>query len=369
MNHQLMELIDFINAIPSALIIIDEQQTIQVANYYTELLFSYSKDDLIGKPISILFAENELFSTYYTQFLASLKTTTAKENYYELSGLKKDNTKFLMELGLGTWKNKTQELFTLINFRDLTRHTQLQHIKEELEQSNHSKEQFLATMSHQLRTPLNAILGFSEILLLKLVGNLTTEQEKQINIINKSGKHLLSLINDLSELAKIDSGKISFFIEEVNIRELVLDIVHSFKPLMEAKQLSLNIQIPEQPLIAKIDKRALTQIITNIVNNAVKFTEKGGISIKLKNQKNKLVLHITDTGVGIKAEKMERIFQAFQQLFIAEKKNEGSGLGLHISKKLANLINVDLSITSEYDKGTHVSILIPKLCSNLGFQE
>lgn len=361
MNHQLMELIDFINAIPSALIIIDERQTIQVANYYTELLFAYSKDDLIGKPISALFAENEVFSKYYTQFLASLKTQTPKENYYELSGLKKDKTKFPMELGLGAWKNKTQDFFTLVNFRGLTRHTQLPHIKEELEQSNRSKDQFLATMNHQLRTPLNAILGFSEILLLKLAGNLSAEQEKQISIINKSGKHLLYLINDLSDLAKIDSGEISFFIEEININELVLDIVHASKPLIEAKQLSLNTQIPEQPLIARTDKRALTQIITNIVNNAIKFTEKGEISIKLKNQKNKLVLYITDTGVGIKAEKMERIFQAFQQLFIAEKKNEGSGLGLHISKKLANLIGVGLSVTSEYGKGTHFSIFIPKL--------
>jgi protein-histidine pros-kinase len=232
--------------------------------------------------------------------------------------------------------------------------------KEELEHSNRTKDQFLATMSHQLRTPLNAVLGFSEILLLKLAGDLTSEQEKQLNIINKSGKLLLSLINDLSDLAKIDSGEISFFTEEINVQELILDIVNSLKPFAEEKKLTLISQFPNKELIVRSDKRLLTQIISNIVHNAIKFTEKGSISLELQEDKKKVLVHIRDTGIGIKEEKMERLFQAFQQLFIAERKSEGSGLGLHISKKLADLIDIGLAVTSEYGKGTHFSIAIPK---------
>ena len=362
MNNQLKDLTEFIDAIPNALIIVDEKKIIRLLNHHAALLFSYAKKDLINQEIEIVLNEKaqEQFSVFYAKYRASVQLAESQNFYCELMGLKQNTTEFPLELSLGLWSKKNQELLTIICIKDLSHHKQLCTTSEELEQSNQTKNQFLATMSHQLRTPLNAVLGFSEILLLKLAGDLTKEQEKQINIIHKSGKHLLALINDLSDLAKIDAHEVTFCIEDFNLPELLFDIVNSLTPFAEEKKLQLINQVPDIELLVRSDKRLLTQIITNIVHNAIKFTEKGSICLRREETKTKFILHIIDTGNGIKAEKIELLFQAFQQLFIAEKKQDGSGLGLHISKKLADLIGVDLAVSSEYSKGTHFSISIAK---------
>ncbi len=355
-----MNLNAFIDAIPNPLIIIDEKKIIQLINHCAELLFGYSKEELFNQSIELLLPEKgrTAFLEYYAHNKMPIKNT--REKYCELIGLKKNNSTFPMEVYLGTWDRKGQKPLYLIIFRDLTPYTHPCNPQKEFEQQNQSENQFLSTMHHQLRTPLNAILGFSEILLLKLTGDLTPEQEKQINIINKSGKSLLSLINDLSQLEKIASGNISFFIEEINLTELLKEISNTLRPFAEEKNLQLMSNKTQSKLIIHSDRRLLTQIITNIINNAIKFTEQGTIVLRLQKDSNNIILHVIDTGIGIKKEKMDYLFQAFQQLFISEKKTQGSGLGLHLSKKLADLIGVNLTVTSEYGTGTHFFISIPK---------
>jgi protein-histidine pros-kinase len=357
MKHHAIDLTSLIEAIPDPILLIDDSKIIHNVNQSTEILFGYSAESLIGKTIELILLEqeNKQFSEYTHQLKAS--HTTILETRLELTGLRKNQTKFPIALYCSPLKNKKMALITI---RDLSYPTDLGNIVTELKRSNNAKDQFLATMNHQLRTPLNAVLGFSEILLLKLTGDLTAEQEKHIGIIHKSGKHLLALINDLSDLAKINSGEISYVIEQLNAREVILEIMNTLNPLAERKKLSFTGKLPNKNINIQTDKRLLTQILTNIINNAIKFTDQGSIFVELTENKEHASVHVIDTGVGIKEDKMERLFQAFQQLFIAEKKHEGSGLGLHISKKLADLINIQLQVFSEYGKGTHFTIIIPK---------
>lgn len=359
MKNQSQNLMNFIEAIPDALIVINKNKIIQFVNQHAVLLFGCPRESLINHSVEVIMPkqEHELFSEYYAHYV-NKAATKASETCIELTGIKHNKTLFPVELFFGTWEVDHDSL-TIIIFRDLTFHTQLCNINEVLEHSNRSKEQFLTTMSHQLRTPLNAVLGFSELLLMKLAGELTNEQEKQISIIHKSGKHLLALVNDLSDLARIDAGEISFTIKELSAQELISDIINTLTPLAESKQLNIIVQWPDKEIIVNSDKGLLTQIITNIINNAIKFTHEGSVTLKLSQKNNKAILEVIDTGEGIKEDKMDRLFCAFQQLFIGEKKTEGSGLGLHISKKLADLLDVQLKVTSEYGKGTHFSISIP----------
>jgi protein-histidine pros-kinase len=358
MKHHAMDLTSLIEAIPDPILLIDDLKIIHCANQSTEFLFGYSVESLIGKTIELILLEQayKQFTEYFNQHFEDSHAKVL-ETCLELTGLRQNQTSFPIALYCSPLKNKKMVLITI---KDLSYQTDLGTIIKELKHANNAKDQFLATMNHQLRTPLNAVLGFSEILLLKLSGDLTTEQEKHIGIIHKSGKHLLALINDLSDLAKINSGEISHVIEQLNARELILDVMNTLNPLAEKKKLFFSGKLPNKKINIQSDKRLLTQILTNIINNAIKFTDQGRIFVELMENEAHAFVHVIDTGVGIKEDKMERLFQAFQQLYIAEKKNEGSGLGLHISKKLADLINIELDVFSEYGKGTHFTIIIPK---------
>lgn len=353
MNTSSIHIINIINTIAEALIVVNEKKNIQFANKSAELLFGYKHQELINRSIELLIPVQE--RTRFNECYALLDTQSIE---FETQGLKNGTIIFPLYLHLAPVKQQ-EDTFIVITCRDLTNQIELVKKQEELEHTNQIKEQFLATMSHQLRTPLNAILGFSEILLLKLAGDLTAEQEKQINIIHKSGAHLLALINDLSDLAKIDAGEVSLSLEDIDVQDLLIDIVNTLKPFAEERTIEFTVNIPND-LITHSDKRLLTQILTNIIHNAIKFTEQGLVTLHVQKNADNILVEVLDTGIGIKEEKMERLFQAFQQLFIAEKKGEGSGLGLHISKKLADLIDVSLKVHSDYGKGTHFSIIIPR---------
>ena len=218
-----------------------------------------------------------------------------------------------------------------------------------------AKDRFLASMSHELRTPLNAIIGFTGTLLMKLPGPLTDEQSKQLQTVQSSAKHLLSLINDLLDLAKIESGKVSISLEPVVCQSVVEEVRSTLQPLAERKGLGFKVVVPQQELVLKADRRALTQILLNLANNGIKFTERGEISIELKqhrhNGSTRTDISVHDTGIGIKAEDQEKLFQAFTQMGVAgTRRHEGTGLGLHLSQKLAELLGGRIEFHSEFGK-------------------
>ncbi|MDB5311955.1 MAG: pleC 2 [Gemmataceae bacterium] len=232
----------------------------------------------------------------------------------------------------------------------------LQEKNVELEKASRAKDHFLATMSHELRTPMNAILGFTGTLLMRLPGPLTADQEKQLRTVQASARHLLSLINDLLDLAKIESGKVELRPEPVECQALMHEITSALRPLAEAKGLTFETRAPPGEFVVHLDRRALTQILLNLTNNAIKFTERGTVCLEffgpVEGGRKRTEFRVSDTGVGIRAEDQQKLFQAFTQMDTPSKRHEGSGLGLHLSRRLAELLGGSLSFRSEFGRGS-----------------
>jgi protein-histidine pros-kinase len=232
----------------------------------------------------------------------------------------------------------------------------------ELEQASRAKDHFLATMSHELRTPLNAILGFTSILLMKLPGPLTAEQEKQLRTVHTSANHLLSLINDLLDLAKIESGKVELNFEPVDCQGVLQDVVAALLPQAEAKGLRFAMRAPGKDIVVQSDRRLLHQVLLNLANNAIKFTDSGSVHLELVRESaeglTRTLFRVSDTGIGIRQEDQARLFQAFTQVGAARTRREGSGLGLYYSQKMAEVLGGAITFQSEFGCGSTFSLAL-----------
>lgn len=243
------------------------------------------------------------------------------------------------------------------------RTAELQSAKEQAESSDRLKSEFLANMSHELRTPLNAIIGFTGTLLMKLPGPLAPAQEKQLATIQGSARHLLSLINDLLDVAKIESGKVELKLEAISCASIVEEVAATLRPLAEKKGLEFLTQLPTEDIVIRTDRRALSQIAINLASNAIKFTEAGRVVISMSKRAHadgaSTELSFSDTGCGIRPEDQLRLFQAFTQLDSSTtRRYEGTGLGLHLSQKLAELLGARITFHSEYGKGSTFTLAI-----------
>jgi len=236
----------------------------------------------------------------------------------------------------------------------------LQEKNLELERASQTKDRFLATMSHELRTPLNAIIGFTGTMLMKLPGPLTADQEKQLRIVQSSARHLLTLINDLLDLSKIESGKVEINLEAVQCRSVVEEVARTLRPLAEAKGLGFEATVEPAELGVHADRRALSQILINLAGNAIKFTESGRVRICARKQDGVprwIEIDVADTGVGISPEDQERLFRPFSQVNSAHRRRgEGTGLGLHLSRKLAELLDGRITLVSAPGEGSTFTI-------------
>jgi signal transduction histidine kinase len=231
----------------------------------------------------------------------------------------------------------------------------------ELALANEAKDRFLASMSHELRTPLNAIIGFTGTLLMRLPGPLNAEQEKQLKTVQTGGRHLLALINDLLDLAKIEAGKVELRLEPCACQQVIEEVVSALRPLAEAKGLQFIVEMPAQPLAVRTDRRALSQIIINLASNAIKFTARGSVRIRLSSRESgatrEAEIAVEDTGIGIQREDGERLFAAFAQIDTTHR-HEGTGLGLHLSQKLAELLGGRIAFHSEPGKGSTFTLTL-----------
>jgi PAS domain S-box-containing protein len=233
----------------------------------------------------------------------------------------------------------------------------LQDKNVELEKANLAKNRFLATMSHELRTPLNAIIGFTGTLLMRLPGPLTPDQERQLRTVQTGGRHLLSLINDLLDLARIESGKLEMRREPVNCREIVDEIADYLRPMAESNDVVVSIKTPPRELLVQTDRRALHQILLNLGNNAVKFTKAGSVRLQVQEQMIGNVplveFAVIDTGIGIRPEDHNKLFQAFSRVDASiERCYQGTGLGLYLSQKLAEMLSGQITFETEFGKGS-----------------
>jgi two-component system sensor histidine kinase/response regulator len=233
----------------------------------------------------------------------------------------------------------------------------------ELAEASRMKSAFIANMSHELRTPLNAIIGFTGTLLMKLPGPLTMDQDKQLNTIRTSARHLLSLINDILDVARIEAGKVTLALAPVQCQALLGETMESLRPLAAQKGLALTVELPSEPVVIVSDRRALTQIVINLVNNAIKFTEQGTVRVSLAQRMtaDEVVteLSVADSGAGIRPEDQPKLFQAFSQLDSTSTRHvEGAGLGLYLCQNLANLIGGSLMFSSEFGTGSTFTLVL-----------
>jgi signal transduction histidine kinase len=201
--------------------------------------------------------------------------------------------------------------------------------------------------------------------LMKLPGPLTRDQEKQLKMVQSGARHLLSLIDDLLDLAKIEAGTIELRAEPTLCAELVEDVAGSLRPLAKGRGLTLEVLTPGEELSVRVDQRALRQIVLNLVNNAVNFTDRGGIRIHLTRGLRAgtptVEISVADTGIGIAAEDLGKLFTAFSRLDGARgRPSEGTGLGLHLSQKLAEALGGRILVLSEPGKGSTFTLVLPQ---------
>ncbi len=231
---------------------------------------------------------------------------------------------------------------------------------ERLRELDHLKSSFLANMSHELRTPLNSILGFAEVLLLELDGPLTELMDNDIKLIEKNGRHLLSLINDVLDMAKIEAGRMNLSFERFMLRELLNDAVDITGSLAREKGIYLRIE-PDSvdQFEMSADRVRMRQVMINVISNAVKFTEKGGISIRAFLADEKVTIHVKDTGLGVPKDKLEMIFEEFSQVDTSTtRKVGGTGLGLPISRRLVEMHGGHMWAESEGIPGSGTLLVI-----------
>lgn len=362
------------------IVITDTEGLITYVNSEAIRELGYLKDELVGQPVSIMQSPNNPSGLGEE----ILKMTIEGGWFGEVINIRKDGSEYPLLLTTSPVRDAEDKIIALIGIgRDITerkqmeaelkrysegleslvkgRTAELDEARLQAEAANRAKSEFLANMSHELRTPLNSILGFSEVMADGMTGPLTDEQKEFLNDIHESGTHLLSLINDILDLSKIEAGKMGLELSEFNMRELIKGSLLMFKEKAMKHSIELKAEIQEGIDVIIADGRKLKQVIFNLLSNAMKFTpERGEVGINAVKTDEGIQITVWDTGIGISREDMSKLFQPFQQIETTlTKKYPGTGLGLNLSKKFIELHGGNIWVESEAGKGSRFVFVIP----------
>ena len=354
---------ELLDSSPDAMVIADADGKVVLVNAQAERLFGYTREELTGRSVETLTPPR--FHDWRVEFSEEPRVIG---DGLDLCAIRKDGTEFPVEVTLSPLETEAGMLATAA-IRDITERkrfeSELQEANARLAAASQAKDRFLASMSHELRTPLNAVIGFTGTILMGLSGPLTAEQRKQLEMVKTGGKQLLAIINDLLDLAQIESGEVELKFEPVDCRALLEEVVSGLRPVAEAKGIDLQMGMPVGTVTVLTDRRSLSQILINLSNNAIKYTDEGSVRVELETDENGggpvTRFTVADTGMGIREEDRVRLFTAFQQVEpSATQRHEGTGLGLYISQKLAELIDGTLDFESQFGAGSRFVLELPK---------
>jgi signal transduction histidine kinase len=233
----------------------------------------------------------------------------------------------------------------------------------ELEQASQLKSQFLANMSHEFRTPLNAILGYTSMLLGGVNGEMTPPQKKNLTRVDSNAKHLLSIINDLLDISRIEAGKMPLHLEEFAVPALFAELLAEVEPLISKARLTASTEVPPDLPTLVSDRQKVKQIVLNLLTNAIKFTPEGTVKVVAAYDATRqdFTISVQDTGIGIAAQDQERIFEDFRQADNSvTRQYGGAGLGLSICRRLTHMLGGRIEVKSEIGRGSAFTLHVPR---------
>lgn len=362
---------DVIDSSAEAIITINGKGKIIVFNPAAEKLFGYSADEAINKDVSILMPVDERSAHRGYVENSELYTTRIIHQARELEGQRKDGTRFPMELNVSRMIHHDEPHFIGV-CHDITARKKIENeyktaqlaaeeARVNAEKANQAKSQFLSSMSHELRTPLNAIIGFSQIVKIDGEGNLTEDQAKNINEIEKAGQHLLELINNVLDLSRIESGRFDLKIGPVLIGDLLSQCASIISPQLEKYRVNFNYAHEQcNQVIVHTDQLRLKQVILNLLTNACKYNKPGGtVDVKCELGNDILRISVIDTGIGINESEINDLFEPFNRMGAECGQIEGTGIGLNITLKMVELLGGTLGVDSAPGEGAHFWIDLP----------
>ena len=350
---------DIIRNMKDTLIVIDRSEKIRTVNRALLRLLGYTEAELVDRPFSIISGGMPD---------DALKTQSAQATF-ETIYRAKDGREIPMSFSTGILKNAEGQASGMIAVaQDITarkrQEKELKEAKVAAEAANATKSQFLATMSHELRTPLNAIIGYTEMMQEEAEDNGHDEYVPDLKKVHSSAKHLLALINDVLDLSKIEAGKMDLYLETVEVRPLIDDVVSVVAPLVEKKANKLALVLDPELGSIHADVTKVRQSLFNLLSNSSKFTERGTITLEVHrlwlDGAEMFRFAVSDTGIGMNKDQLSRMFQAFTQADASTtRKFGGTGLGLVISRNFCQMMGGDITVESEEGKGTKFTIILP----------
>jgi PAS domain S-box-containing protein len=379
-----------LNNVGDPILVTDDQAKIFLMNPQAEQLFEAPRSNADRGHLQRVRENDTKFTTLISDFV--LSPTNFRRERVALQQ-PREGRELPVEVLSGKVLNERGEPLAIVSvLHDLTRQVENEHLNQELKALNSSledrirmatadleaqnlklqwqsnelerayrlKSEFLANMSHELRTPINALIGYTALMLDRIYGDLTAKQVEGLTRIQASAQHLLALINDILDLARIEAGKTPVRLEASELRPLLVEVAEQMEPLVKRKALEFRVSIEEHIPVVLTDSTKVKQIVLNLLSNAVKFTNRGFVSFGASTNGSELVVRVSDSGIGIKPQNLDVIFEEFRQVDQSRTREYGgTGLGLSITRKLVSLLGGDLSVESEYGRGTTFVVTLP----------
>ncbi|HEY6585818.1 MAG TPA: ATP-binding protein [Candidatus Methanoperedens sp.] len=365
-NLQRLSIMDarsIIDTIREPVVILDSHQRVKMANTVFYKMFKIPIEDAEGRPLYEL--GSGMWNIPGLKELLEDIPGDSQFRDFEVEMELPDTGRKVMLLNACQLNRAGADMIILLAIEDITDRKKLEELRSENERlifANKTRSEFLAIMSHELRTPLTSVIGYSLILQGRTQGKLNKKQMLFVDNILKSSKHLLTLINNILDMAKMEAGKLEMAIEEISVPDTVNEILNLIKENAAEHNIILKKEFDHEVKTIKADRRAVKQIFFNLLSNAIKFSKQEGgiVTVSVKREGDMVKISVSDTGIGIKGEDMPRLFQEFEQLDSGiARKYEGTGLGLAITKHLVELHGGKIWVESIPGKGSKFTFLLP----------